>query len=566
MSAPHDDRLLEVLEAMAARLRRGDDPGFARAVGENPELAADLRELWGAVVVAEEVRRGRSAADLVDPHADTGCADTGSAAMGERPAPSRESSRPPSIQGYEILGELGRGGMGVVYKAKQLALGRIVALKMLHPGDEPSAESLGRFRTEAESAARLDHPHIVPIHEVGANEGRPFFTMRYVAGESLAQRLAREGPMGAREAAALLLPAARAIEYAHGRGVLHRDLKPSNILLDEAGVPLVADFGLARRIEAQSMESRRDLTRSGAILGTPGYMAPEQASGGRGKLGPAVDVYGLGAVLYHMLTGRPPFQAASPIDTVLSVLEEDPVPPRVLNPRIDRDVEMIVLKSLQKPIELRYATAGAFADDLQAFLAGEPVAARSAGLRMVVARLLRETHHASVLENWGLLWMWHSLAILVLCGLTYGLQMAEVASPGPYILIWSVGASGWGLTFWALRHRGGPVTFVERQIAHVWGGSIAGTCALFIIEIAMGLPVLTLSPVLAILSGMIFVVKAAVLAGHFYVPAAASFFAALPMALYPRAAIPIFGIVTAASFFLPGLAYHRRRRRVDEGK
>ncbi len=556
MSAAHDERLLAILEAMAAKLRRGDDPGIDGAVVENPELAPDLRELWGAIVVAEEVRSVRSSEGAGDPGAATG-----SAAAGEKSALSREPRRPPTVEGYEILSELGRGGMGVVYKARQLALGRIVALKMLQRGDDPSAESLARFRSEAESAARLDHPHIVPVYEVGVSEGSPFFTMRCVAGESLAQRLAGKGPMGAREAAALLLPVARAIAYAHGRGLLHRDLKPSNILLDEAGVPLVADFGLARRTEAPE-----ELTRSGAILGTPGYMAPEQASGSRGKLGPAVDVYGLGAVLYHMLAGRAPFQAASPIDTVLSVLEEDPLPPRVLNPRVDPEIEMIALKSLQKPAELRYATAGAFADDLQAFLGGEPVAARSAGLRMVVARLLRETHHASVLENWGLLWMWHSLAILILCGLTYWLQMAPVASPWPYLLIWSVGATAWGLAFWALRHRGGPVTFVERQIAHVWGGSIAGTCALFVIEIAMGLPVLTLSPVLAVLAGMIFVVKAAVLAGFFYVPAAVNFLAALPMALYPRAAIPIFGIVTAASFFLPGLRYHRRRKRSDGRK
>ena len=255
------------------------------------------------------------------------------------------------------------------------------------------------------------------------------------------------------------------MDHAHRHGVLHRDLKPSNILIDREGRPHVADFGLAKRLDAV----RTDVP--GAIVGTPGYMAPEQVGGGRGRIGPASDVYSLGAILYQMLTGRPPFQAATALDTVFLVLEQEPVPPRLLNPRVDRDLELIALKCLQKPADLRYPSAAALAADLEAYLAGEPISARSGRFTAVVSRALRETHHAAVLENWGLLWIWHSVVVLLLCLLTNSLQERGIRSPGPYVLIWTVGFGTWAAIFWWLRHRGGPVTFVERQIAHVWGAA-----------------------------------------------------------------------------------------------
>src|SRR5262249_24931718 len=286
----------------------------------------------------------------------------------------------------------------------------------------------------------------------------------------------------------LLAPVCRAVHYAHTRGVLHRDLKPSNILIDTEGRPHVSDFGLAKRIDADL-----SLTQSGAILGTPSYMAPEQAAAGRGPIGQASDGSGLGAFLNALLPGRPPFQAPSAVDTVLMVLEQDPLPPRVLNPKVNPDLEMIALKCLQKPPDLRYPSAAALADDLDAFLADEPTAARSGLFNQVTSRLFRETHHAIVLENWGLLWMWHSLALLVTCLLTTVLQWQNVASPWPYLGLWTAGLGTWAMIFWTLRRRSGPVTFIERQIAHVWASSMISIALLFVVEIILGMPVLTLS-------------------------------------------------------------------------
>jgi len=424
---------------------------------------------------------------------------------------------------------------------------------MVLRGELASASDLARFRAEAESAARLEHPNIVSVYDVGECDGQAFFTMKYVEGTTLRQRCAL-GPLPPREAARYLAAICRAIDFAHQRGILHRDLKPSNVLIDQDDRPLVADFGLAKRVESGS-----SLTATGHILGTPSYMAPEQAAGSRGRLSPATDVYSLGTILYEMLTGRPPFQAASPVDTLMLVLEQDPLLPHLLNRNIDRELEMICLKCLQKPADLRYPSAAKLANDLEAYLSGEPVSARSGSFTYVLGRLFRETHHAAVLENWGLLWMWHSLALIVLCSATNVLYLRGVAGVGPYLAIWILGLGTWASIFWALRRRAGPVTFVERQIAHVWMASTLGSISLFGIEVLLGLPVLKLSPVLAILGGMIFLIKAGMLSGSFYFSAAACFATAVLMALFPSIGLFLFGFVTAACFFIPGLKYYRQR-------
>ena len=277
-----------------------------------------------------------------------------------------------SPNGYEILGELGRGGMGVVYRARQTKLQRIVALKMILSGGHASRRDLERFRTEAEAIGRLQHPHIVQIHEVGEHHGLPYFALEFCGGGSLEKKLAGT-PLAPGEAAALVEKLGRAMQAAHDKGVIHRDLKPANVLLADDGTPKITDFGLAKKLDEAGQ------TQSGAVMGTPSYMAPEQARGHNKELSPACDVYALGAVLYCCLTGRPPFRAASPLDTVLQVMNEEPVPVTRLNVHVPRDLETICLKCLQKEPHKRYGSAAALADDLSRFLRGESVLARPVG-------------------------------------------------------------------------------------------------------------------------------------------------------------------------------------------
>ncbi len=288
----------------------------------------------------------------------------------------------PAVPGYEILGVLGRGGMGVVYQARHLALRRTVALKMIRDGAHAGPGEVARFQAEAQSVARLHHPNIVQVYEVGEAGGHPFCALEFVPGGSLAQRLAGT-PQPPREAARLVQALARALQEAHQAGVIHRDLKPANVLLAEDDTPKVTDFGLAKVLDDPSGR-----TQSGAILGTPSYMAPEQAAG-RKDVGPAADVYALGAVLYECLTGRPPFRAASVLDTLLQVRTEEPVPPGRLQSKTPRDLETICLKCLHKEPARRYGSARDLADDLGRFLEGRPVQARPVGRLERAARWCR---------------------------------------------------------------------------------------------------------------------------------------------------------------------------------
>lgn len=280
---------------------------------------------------------------------------------------------PPSIGGYEIIEEIARGGMGVVYRARQPRLKRTVALKMILAGRFASENDVIRFFGEAEAAASLSHPNIVGIHEVGQDGGYHYFSMDFIEGHGL-EELVIERPLEPRTAVRYVRIVAGAIQYAHEKGILHRDLKPSNILIDQNDQPLVTDFGLAKCMSAES-----NLTATGMALGTPGYMSPEQAAGDHQVVGPTSDVYSLGAILYHLLTGRPPFQAVNPVETIMMVLSKEPVPPRMLCDRIPRDLETITLKALSKDPVKRYQSAAELAEDLSRWERGEPIHARPVG-------------------------------------------------------------------------------------------------------------------------------------------------------------------------------------------
>jgi serine/threonine-protein kinase len=328
----------------------------------------------------------------------------------------------PAVAGYEVLGELGRGATGVVYQARQQGLNRVVALKMILAGAHAAAGQRARFRAEAESAARLQHPNIVQVYEVGERDGLPFFSLEYVDGGSLDRHIAGT-PQPPRQAAALVQVLARAMAYAHERGVVHRDLKPANVLLafpsfsrrSESGaggnvasaplserrlnglneaVPKIADFGLAKRLEDDATA-----TRSGTVVGTASYMAPEQAAGKTHEVGPAVDVYALGAILYELLTGRPPFRGSSLYETLRLVRKREPAPPRQLAAGVPRDLETVCLKCLQKEPKKRYASADALADDLGRFLAGEPIRARRASAPERLWRWARREPRLAVLAG-----------------------------------------------------------------------------------------------------------------------------------------------------------------------
>ena len=302
-----------------------------------------------------------------------GPADRGRTVAAQPGAGTGASGRLPRFLGeYELLEEIARGGMGVVYRARQDKLNRLVAVKLIRSGSLAGTDDLRRFRHEAEAIAELDHPHIIPIYEIGQEDDQPYFSMKLIEGGNLARHIERlkDDP---RTVAALIAKVARAVHYAHQRTILHRDIKPSNILLAEHDEPYVTDFGLAKRIGPGSGTMA---TVTGAVMGTPAYMPPEQARGGTKSVTTAADVYSLGATLYEALTGQPPFAGESAGEIMRQVLDQEPARPSSINPKLDRDLETICLKCLEKEPARRYGSAEALAEDLERWLAGLPITAR----------------------------------------------------------------------------------------------------------------------------------------------------------------------------------------------
>ena len=464
---------------------------------------------------------------------------------------------------YEVLGELGRGGMGVVYRARQVNLDRVVALKMLPPDSFPDTGDLSRFRAEAEATAALRHPGIVVVHEVGELDGRPFFSMEFIGGGSLADRLA-DGPLPGKVAARYVLEAARAVQYAHEHDILHRDLKPANVLLDEHDRPRVTDFGLARRMD------REGQTRTGAVLGTPSYMAPEQAAGHK-DLTAAVDVYGLGAVLYELLTGRPPFKAATVFDTLVHVRENEPAPPRLLNPGIERDLETICLKCLEKAPHRRYASAAALADDLQRYLAGETIETSSPNLMSRVASILERSGHDTQFGAYANLLFGMAGVGLATEGVATWVNLTKQA----HLWAWSTGATVFrvgcflALLAWFRGNRGMvPGSVVERHMWSVWGGYIVSCTILgIIVELPFeggGLPP-TLYPGLAAITGLAFFALAAGYWGMCYAFGAAFFALAFLMIPTTDWAPLEFAALWTVVLVICGFRLRRLNHRAEQG-
>src|SRR5437868_1621748 len=324
--------------------------------GSHPELLPVVRNRW------RQMRRLRAHLDVLFPPSDD-----------RTPYPSEDTGLP-RILGYEVEAVLGRGGMGVVFRARHLRLNRPVAVKTVLDGGYAGPRERERFQREAEAVAALRHPNVVQIYDVGEEGGRPYLAMELVEGGNLAQKLAGT-PQPARPAAALVATLAGAVQAAHDAGIVHRDLKPANVLMAAGCSPKITDFGLARRLEGDA-----GLTQSGVPVGTPSYMAPEQARGQTNAVGPAADVYALGAILYECLTGRPPFRAATAAETIQQVISQEPAPPSRLNDKVPRDLDTICLKCLYKEPDRRYASAAALAEDLRRFGEGRPIRARPVGL------------------------------------------------------------------------------------------------------------------------------------------------------------------------------------------
>ena len=595
-NSPHEERLSPIIAEYLEAEQSGKAPDRETLLGAYPNLADELRLFFAdhdrMNAVAEPLRPrsshdGRTLAQqsTLPPRVQNETAEEpmqptevfGAAASGSTVTPSL-GTRGRQFGDYRLLQEIARGGMGVVYEARQVSLNRVVAVKMILSGQLASKEDVQRFRAEAEAAANLDHPGIVPIFEVGEHEGQHYFSMGYVNGQSLAERL-REGPVPSREAAELLKQVSDAVQYAHEHDVIHRDLKPANVLLASGGreppdnsaesggpqpggsrpplagmSPRITDFGLAKRLKGDS-----HLTGTGQVLGTPSYMSPEQAAGATDRIGPASDVYSLGAILYQMLTGRPPFQAETPLDIILQVLDSEPLPPRLLNPNVPRDLEAICMKCLEKDPERRYLSARDLRDELDRYLEGESIQASSINVLDRVTRALRQSRHEEHFRGWGLGLIAIGLVIFLAHAVIFVLERTWDNSLLVYWLPRTVMFAVLFLMLWRFRpHSVLPTNSAERLIWVVWIGYLLAVGVANVALSALENDSRALYAVRSILSGFGFLIMGGHVWGGGYLVGLVFMIAAPIMALYVDFASLAFGILWAAALLSFGLHYWRR--------
>jgi serine/threonine-protein kinase len=440
-----------------------------------------------------------------------------------------------------------------------MSLDRVVALKMILAGRFANEDEVNRFKTEAGAAARLQHPNIVQVYDCEVRDGQHFFTMEFIEGISLDQRLT-QGPLPGKNAARYVRLLARAISYAHKQGILHRDLKPSNVLIDVGDEPHITDFGLAKRLGPDSSGQ----TRTGAVLGTPSYMSPEQAQGKSSELGPACDIYSLGAILYELVTGRPPFRAESPLDTVMQVIDHQPVPPRLLNPKIDHSLETICLKCLEKDPALRYTSADELGEDLQRYLDGDSIQARSFSMIDRLAHVLERDKGTADFSTWGSM----VLVMAAIIGVEHLLVFLLVLFRAPSVLITTARALQFvllGYLFW--RNRGSrllPQNAAERELWTIWIGYF--TVYFFIVVLTRLMlhfdfiesnseyfRELFPYPFIALVSGLAFFIMGANYWGRCYALGVVFFIIAPVMTLEMTMAPLLFGVVWTLALVTMGL-------------